>query len=82
MYTGLMIAIGVSFGGAIIIENIFAYPGVGFYMIQSINSRDYPLMMGAFILITVAMVIGITIADLTYGWLDPRARGGGSRESY
>lgn len=82
MYTGLMIAIGVAFGGAIIIENIFAYPGVGFYLIQAINSRDYPLMMGAFILITVAMVIGITIADLTYGWLDPRARGGGSRESY
>ncbi|WP_136689766.1 ABC transporter permease [Halorhabdus amylolytica] len=82
MYTGLMIAIGTAFGGAIIIENIFAYPGVGFYMIQSINSRDYPLMMGAFILITVAMVIGITIADLTYGWIDPRARGGGSRESY
>jgi len=82
MYTGLMIAIGVAFGGAIIIENIFAYPGVGFYMIRSINARDYPLMMGAFILITVAMVVGITIADLTYGWIDPRAGGGGSRESY
>ncbi|MFW5956533.1 MAG: ABC transporter permease [Halorhabdus sp.] len=82
MYTGLMIAIGVIFGGAIIIENIFAYPGVGFYMIQSIDQRDYPLMMGAFILITVAMVIGITIADLTYGLIDPRAQGGGSRESY
>jgi peptide/nickel transport system permease protein len=82
MYTGLMIAIGTVFGGAVIIENIFAYPGVGFYLIQAINARDYPLMMGGFILITVAMVIGITIADLTYGWLDPRAKGGGSRESY
>jgi peptide/nickel transport system permease protein len=82
MYTGLMIAIGTVFGGAVIIENIFAYPGVGFYLIQAINARDYPLMMGGFILITVAMVIGITIADLTYGWLDPRAKGGESRESY
>ncbi|WP_135305476.1 ABC transporter permease [Haloarcula amylovorans] len=82
MYTGLMIAIGTVFGGAVIIENIFAYPGVGFYLIQAIHARDYPLMMGGFILITVAMVIGITIADLTYGWLDPRAKGGGSRESY
>lgn len=82
MYTGLMIAIGTVFGGAVIIENIFAYPGVGFYLIQAINARDYPLMMGGFILITVAMVIGITIADLTYGRLDPRAGGGGSRESY
>ncbi|WP_436932175.1 ABC transporter permease [Halosimplex halobium] len=82
MYTGLMIAIGTVFGGAVIIENIFAYPGVGFYLIQAINARDYPLMMGGFILITVAMVIGITIADLTYGILDPRAKGGASRESY
>ncbi len=82
MYTGLMIAIGTVFGGAVIIENIFAYPGIGFYLIQAINARDYPLMMGGFILITVAMVIGITIADLTYGWLDPRAKGGDARESY
>ncbi|WP_435335894.1 ABC transporter permease [Haloarchaeobius sp. TZWWS8] len=82
MYTGLMIAIGTVFGGAVIIENIFAYPGVGFYLIQAINARDYPLMMGGFILITIAMVIGITIADLTYGWLDPRAKGGDSREAY
>lgn len=82
MYTGLMIAIGTVFGGAVIIENIFAYPGVGFYLIQAINARDYPLMMGGFILITTAMVIGITLADLTYGRLDPRAGGGDSRESY
>ncbi|WP_436927059.1 ABC transporter permease [Halosimplex amylolyticum] len=82
MYTGLMIAIGTVFGGAVIIENIFAYPGVGFYLITAIEARDYPLMMGGFILITVAMVIGITIADLTYGILDPRAKGGASRESY
>lgn len=82
MYTGLMIAIGTVFGGAVIIENIFEYPGIGFYLIQAINARDSPLMMGAFILITVAMVIGITVADLTYGWIDPRAKGGASRESY
>ena len=82
MYTGLMIAIGTVFGGAVIIENIFAYPGVGFYLIQGINASDYPLMMGGFIIITTAMVIGITVADLTYGWLDPRAKGGESRESY
>ncbi|QCS45007.1 ABC transporter permease [Natrinema versiforme] len=82
MYTGLMIAIGTMFGGAIIIEEIFAYPGVGFYLISSIHQRDYPVMMGAFILITVAVVIGIYIADMTYGKLDPRAKRGESRESY
>lgn len=83
MYTGLMISIGFMFGGAVILEEIFRYPGVGYYMIQSINARDYPLMMGAFVLITVAVVISIFIADLTYGKLDPRAgHGGGEREAY
>ncbi|MFC4438416.1 MULTISPECIES: ABC transporter permease [Natrialbaceae] len=82
MYTNLMIAIGLMFGGAIIIEEIFAYPGIGFYLISAIDQRDYPVMMGAFILITIAVVIGVYIADLTYGKLDPRAKGGGSRESY
>lgn len=82
MYTGLMIAIGTMIGGAVIIEEIFSYPGVGYYLVSAIDQRDYPVMMGAFILITVAVVIGIYVADLTYGKLDPRAKRGESRESY
>lgn len=83
MYTGMMIAIGFMLGGSVILEEIFQYPGVGYYMFRGIMARDYPLMMGAFILITVAVVIGIYIADLTYGKLDPRAgTGGGDREAY
>jgi peptide/nickel transport system permease protein len=77
MYTGMMISIGTMFGGSVILEMIFAYPGVGYYVFKSISSRDYPLMMGGFILITVAVVIGVLIADLTYGKLDPRAGGEG-----
>lgn len=72
MYTGLMIAIGFVFGGSIILEQVFAYPGVGFYMVQGINARDYPLMMGGFLVITLAVVIGIFIADMTYSMIDPR----------
>ena len=81
MYTGMMISIGTMFGGSVILEMIFAYPGVGYYVFKSISSRDYPLMMGGFILITVAVVIGVLIADLTYGKLDPRA-GGESDEAF
>lgn len=81
LYTGLMIAIGFMFGGSVILEEIFSYPGVGYYMFQSISARDYPLMMGCFLVITIAVVIGVLIADLTYGKLDPRA-GGGNREAY
>jgi peptide/nickel transport system permease protein len=83
MYTGMMISIGFLFGGSVILEEIFTYPGIGYYMFRGIESRDYPLMMGAFLLITVAVVIGIYVADLTYGKIDPRAgTGGGDREAY
>ncbi|WP_248517949.1 ABC transporter permease subunit [Salinarchaeum laminariae] len=73
MYTQLMISIGFMFGGAVILERIFLYKGLGYFMFQGITSRDYPLMMGAFVLITVAVTLTILIADLTYGWIDPRA---------
>jgi len=75
MYTNLLIAIGFMFGGSVILEEIFTYPGIGFYLFQSINARDYPLMMGTFIVITVAVVIGVFVADLTYGLIDPRTKG-------
>ncbi|WP_276256858.1 ABC transporter permease [Halomontanus rarus] len=73
MYTGLMIAIGSMFGGAVVLEEIFTYRGMGYYMIQAVRARDYPLMMGAFTVITIAVVISLLIADLTYGKIDPRA---------
>lgn len=82
MYTNLMISIGFMFGGSVILEKIFQYPGIGYYMFEATMSRDYPLMMGGFLFITIAVVIGIFIADLTYGKLDPRASGGESREAY
>lgn len=73
MYTQFMIAVGFMFGGSVILEEIFSYPGVGYYIYGSVQSRDYPVMMGGFIIITIAVVLGILIADLTYGKLDPRA---------
>ena len=75
MYTGLVISIGFMFGGSIILEKIFTYPGVGYYLFGSINTRDYPLLMGGFLIITIAVVIGVYFADLTYEKLDPRAEG-------
>ena len=81
MYTGLLISVGFMFGGSVILEEIFGYPGVGYYLLRAVQARDYTLMMGAFILITVSVVIAMVFADLTYGKLDPRARttGGSDR---
>jgi peptide/nickel transport system permease protein len=83
LYTSIMISIGFMFGGSVILEQIFTYRGVGYYMFQAIDARDYPLMMGAFLLITIAVAIGVFVADLTYGKIDPRAGSGGDqRESF
>lgn len=73
IYTGLMISIGAMFGGAVVLETIFQYRGMGFYLVRAVETRDFPLMMGAFTLIAVAVVIALVIADLTYGKIDPRA---------
>lgn len=81
LYTSLMISIGSMFGGAVILETVFVYKGMGWYLLQAVNSRDFPLMMGAFMVITVAVVISLLVADLTYGKLDPRA-GSEGREGF
>lgn len=83
LYTTFMIAVGNVFGGSIILETIFNYSGIGYYIYTATMARDYPLLMGGFIVITIAVVASLLVADLTYGKLDPRvATGGDQRESY
>jgi len=82
MYTGMLIQIGFIFAGSIILERIFVYRGVGWYMFRAIQADDYPLMMGAFILIIVTVSIAMLVADLTYGLVDPRVTRGESDESF
>lgn len=81
LYTGFLITIGGMFGGAIILEQVFTYEGLGLLFLKSLNRRDYPVVMGCFLLITIAIVIALLFADLTYSKVDPRA-GGEGRESY
>ena len=75
MYTTLLISIGEMFGGSVVLEEVFQYRGLGFFVYRALQQRDYPLMMGGFMLITVATVLALLLADLTYGYIDPRARG-------
>ncbi|MEV7014014.1 ABC transporter permease [Streptosporangium sp. NPDC051022] len=77
LFTILALSLGLLFGGAIFIERIFNYPGLGLLLIDSITNRDYALMGGAFLLITVAIVIANIAADLLYTAIDPRVRAGG-----
>ncbi len=74
LFTVLALSIGFMFGGSLFIEDIFDYPGLGNLLLHAISSRDYPLMSGAFLLITVAVIISNIFADFLYSVVDPRIR--------
>lgn len=82
IYTELMMGIATIFGSSIILEQIFNYPAMGYVTFNALMNRDYPLIMGAFIFFTAITLLGILIADLTYGIIDPRVKGGSNRETY
>jgi peptide/nickel transport system permease protein len=60
--------------GAFFIEKIFAWPGMGLAVINAINTRDYPLVVGGVILGSIMVTLGSILADLLYAWADPRLR--------
>ncbi|MBM3525467.1 MAG: ABC transporter permease, partial [Alphaproteobacteria bacterium] len=62
------------FSGAIVIETIFAVPGIGRLMVDSILGRDYPIVQTVVLLITLAVVFANLLVDIAYGFLDPRIR--------
>ncbi len=72
--TSLAITFGLLFGGSPVIENLFVYPGVGFYLNSAISRRDYPLMQGMFLMIIIMVLISGLVADALNKWLNPRLR--------
>ena len=72
--TILGLQFGVVLTGAVITETIFAWPGIGRLLIQSISFRDYPTVQGCVLLIAITYVGVNLLTDLTYGFLDPRIR--------
>jgi peptide/nickel transport system permease protein len=74
--TGFGIALGAILSGQILIEKVFSYPGLGFLLINAVNGRDYPLMQGIFLMITIAILVANFVVDILYTRLDPRVRAG------
>lgn len=80
LFTRLAISIGFAVGGALLLEGLFTYRGVGYLLGKAMTDRDYPVMQGVFLVVTIAVVFANLIADYLYGWLDPRIRVAGRSE--
>jgi ABC-type dipeptide/oligopeptide/nickel transport system permease component len=65
---------GSLLSGAVLTETVFALPGVGTMLVQSILARDYPVVTGFTLLIALIFIIVNLLVDLSYGYLDPRIR--------
>jgi peptide/nickel transport system permease protein len=72
--TGFGMALGFVLGGSLLTEIVFSYPGQGYLLLQAVQSQDYPLMQGIFLVITLAVLGANWLVDIAYLWLDPRTR--------
>jgi peptide/nickel transport system permease protein len=74
----LLSVLGISlsrlFGGAVVTETVFALPGIGILLVDSILSRDYPVVQGVIIMVTVGVFLTNLLVELAYGLVDPRVR--------
>ena len=74
LYTHVMLSLGGLIGGALGIETVFSYPGLGSLIVMGVNSRDYLLLQGIFILTSFSIILANFLTDLTYPLIDPRTR--------
>jgi oligopeptide transport system permease protein len=70
--------LGYLIAGSFIVETIFGIPGIGRYFIISVGSRDYTVVMGITVLLSMIIIIANLIVDILYGYLDPRTRDAGT----
>ena len=77
VWTVGMLNVGALFGGAAPVETVFAYPGLGRLIYESVLSRDYPVLQGAFLLMAFGVVAANLVAELAFPFLDPRVRRAG-----
>jgi ABC-type dipeptide/oligopeptide/nickel transport system permease component len=70
--TLIALSLGFIIGGSITIEYVFSYPGIGLEVVEAIDQRDYPILQGAFLLLTLSVILANLVADLLYFTLDPR----------
>lgn len=67
---------GMLLSGAALVEIVFAWPGLGRLLLTSLQTRDYPVLLGLFLIVSLAVILANLLTDLVYAWLDPRIRYG------
>jgi peptide/nickel transport system permease protein len=75
-FTGLVLSIGFLFGGSPLVETIFTYPGIGRFFASAVSARDYPLLQGLFLVLSITVISANLIADILYTRIDPRVKVG------
>lgn len=73
-FTLIFLSFGFVLGGAIVVEAVFSWPGLGLLTYEAINQLNYPVIQGVFLLSSAAVILFNLVADVTYGYLDPRVR--------
>ena len=76
LYTNVMMGLGGLIGGALVIETVFSYPGLGSLIVTGVGARDYNLLQGIFVFATVSIIAANFLTDLFYPLIDPRTRKG------
>lgn len=74
LFTSFMITLGYMFGGSHFIEWLFTYRGIGYFFLMSVWARDYAVVQACLTIEVLAVIVGVTLADVLYGLLDPRVR--------
>ncbi|WP_405388425.1 ABC transporter permease [Streptomyces sp. NBC_01102] len=72
--SGFALSLGFIVSGTLLVEMVFNYPGIGFQLLQAVGAKDYPLMQGVFLIITLSVLAANLLADMAYALLDPRTR--------
>ena len=67
-------ALGTLLGGAVIVERVFSWPGLGKLVVEGVFQRDFPLVMGSVVIASAMFILGVLFSDVLYAWLDPRIR--------
>jgi peptide/nickel transport system permease protein len=72
--SGFALSLGFIVGGTLLVEIVFSYPGLGYVLFQAVGFKDYPLLQGIFLTITLSVLLANFLADIVYVLLDPRTR--------